>query len=694
MVRRIVSVVIITMLLCGCSLSAQPSSHNVSDTNNSSDAILIDEVSVDPIDVSGHMESIIGVVKTTDGSIVVAGLYDHAPRILLLDMNGSVTATYEPEDPAAEGNSLLGICENTDGGYTLYFETALISYDITGTKKHGIDISQYSENLKTYYFQIIHITGRTYAFRNENNFFFINDNQTWDLSATAGNKFVSAYHKGQNTCVLTSGNGTVQIGVMDSLFTSVTYESSISESLHYIGTVFTGLPENGSHPANNGLSLYDIDASDGIPAKLFDWSQTGLPGYNVTYLADLGENRFLCSLRDESVLYMLRAGNNTIEKKLITVAGVKDFSFALDSYVSFFNANNDSYYAEIIYYDYEDTDRLKAELLTGQAPDVITLGATQIQLNENILTDLLPFVENDDSISRDDFFEPVFSLSLVNGKMLYAFDTFEYYTLVGRSGDVGDRYTWNMEDARELFQHSDHYTFNWWMTPEQLMGWAGVISLGEYVDLNTMTCDFENDSFISLMEFCKLAGNRLAPEGTRYDFEDNILLTFQCINSIYYPNYLIHNYGTRDISYIGFPNNTNKPGACIMDNSSGLSFAIPESTQDKQAAWTFVRAIYSPAWLEYDTNSFRSGFPMTKSSLDASIENALSSGEHDMIMTRDDIMRLLSAIEQTDSFYFADIKLFMIIQEESASFFSGAKTAEEAAHIIQSRISLYLSEQP
>ena len=60
--------------------------------------------------------------------------------------------------------------------------------------------------------------------------------------------------------------------------------------------------------------------------------------------------------------------------------------------------------------------------------------------------------------------------------------------------------------------------------------------------------------------------------------------------------------------------------------------------------------------------------------------------------TDKDIEEVMSFIKSVDTIYQTDEDLMNIIKEEAEVFFEGKKSAEEAARIIQSRASIYVSE--
>jgi hypothetical protein len=61
-------------------------------------------------------------------------------------------------------------------------------------------------------------------------------------------------------------------------------------------------------------------------------------------------------------------------------------------------------------------------------------------------------------------------------------------------------------------------------------------------------------------------------------------------------------------------------------------------------------------------------------------------------LTEDDVERALRAVSGANTAISSDEQISKIVTEEAEAFFSGAKTAEETANIIQSRAAIYVSE--
>ena len=59
----------------------------------------------------------------------------------------------------------------------------------------------------------------------------------------------------------------------------------------------------------------------------------------------------------------------------------------------------------------------------------------------------------------------------------------------------------------------------------------------------------------------------------------------------------------------------------------------------------------------------------------------------------EDVKRVMDIIASADNILREDMTVNDILAEEAAGFYSGSKTAEETAELVQMRIRLYLTEQ-
>jgi ABC-type glycerol-3-phosphate transport system substrate-binding protein len=104
-----------------------------------------------------------------------------------------------------------------------------------------------------------------------------------------------------------------------------------------------------------------------------------------------------------------------------------------------------------------------------------------------------------------------------------------------------------------------------------------------------------------------------------------------------------------------------------------------------QAAWDFLVTIFDQSVQAYTTF----GFPVRTSVFDAQVQESVEGGS----VTQEEVDRVLNLLNGKTYLYLGDDDIMDIIYEEATACFSGAKTPEETAEIIQNRVMVYLSER-
>jgi hypothetical protein len=226
--------------------------------------------------------------------------------------------------------------------------------------------------------------------------------------------------------------------------------------------------------------------------------------------------------------------------------------------------------------------------------------------------------------------------------------------------------------------------------------------MDEYVDWDNGTTYFNSRAFIQLLEF---VGN--FPEDSESDaYTDNdepetiisgrqILNADTYIGNLHWIQLLQSAFGG-DIVFKGFPTEARNGNAVNIN----FALAISSNSSNKEGAWEFIRTTLMKDWQLVNF----SDFPTNKAAFDERLENAKLPSDNKQIQwgntlmdinaltqkETDQIMALISSINHVICY---DEALMNIIMEGVQDYFVGLKTAEEAARIIQSRASIYVSEQ-
>lgn len=450
----------------------------------------------------------------------------------------------------------------------------------------------------------------------------------------------------------------------------------LNEETGEMSDVPVGRPINQVFDGNSGYDFYYSDIK-------------GIYGYKVT--ENISEDIFYYSECDEelgcqkfiitSSSEIISTGGKKFEKvsdekldklnsrNIITLAAVN--SYEIQPYINEFNKTSED--CRIFLKAYEtDTEqshawndissKLNQDIATGNIPDIILTNGIDVSsyVKSGLFTDHRKLVENDPETSSDVLNQPVCS-AFTYKDSLYCIPV-SYSSSVLISAEKKDKLTYGdflniTENNEKVFRP---YSYPWDYV------------LGSYfcdaVDLENGKCDFDNETFVSLLEFSKKGYG--TEEEEDYSFEDDsCILDIASVNAIYdYDR--IDEYYPSTPHICGFPSESGEGRQYIYPL---LTLAVTEASENKSEAWTFIRSI-ADKQDEYTPCFFR-----------------LSSEENENYP--EDTVKGYEKYKNmpvfTDMMY---NRIRRIISEETEAFYADQKTAEETAKIIQNKVSLMLSE--
>lgn len=436
---------------------------------------------------------------------------------------------------------------------------------------------------------------------------------------------------------------------------------------------------------DTGNDLVLIDPEFTIK-PLFTWSEIGVGDREVDTFTNTDQNDvFACTQYDKTEVLIIPIERKTVERSVIMIGAMRDRSRNIEKYVGYFNNNSDKYYAKIKYYD--DHTLLTAELIAGKTLDVLEVSSTGTPITETYFKDIAPCLSSN-TTDHVTIPESLYNAMCTNGKLLSLFDSFEINTIVGRTDVVGNRTGWSMQDLSDLKkQHGEGYSvFPEWMTSKELMLWICSVSIGQFIDWNEYSCDFENEEFIKLLKFCAESPETFNESTYTWDYDEHVLLTVQSIQSAERLDILRRNYGNSAYTFIGFPNNSGSNGSYFSISGEAISLAIPESTDKVDGALEFVTGLLSDEWQSRVTS-----LPVGRNELNRRFEGILAL--EDQNITNEDVEAFNELLDSTTLLMRYDRTVSEIILEEAQSMFMGDKSAEETARIINVRVGTYLAEQ-
>ena len=533
-----------------------------------------------------------------------------------------------------------------------------------------------------------------------------------------------------------------------------------SETIQEIATLYDFLDGMAGSPA--GTQLY-YSAGDSVSRldtgveeseeKLFAWTACDVAHDDSDGLCVRSDGSVVTFVTEETGAavhqeLVILSPSGTVgsgEKKVLTMAVLHLYPYTAEV-VSRFNRSNPDYRIEVTDYDQynvygtgnpEDWNiglsRLQTELIAGNIPDILDISLLPVsRLGEKgILQDLMPYIDADPELGRDQLNMHVLESFEQNGMLYQTVSNFYVLTAAGLTDVVGPQMGWRMADCSEAFaslraQHPDATIYDVSNTRNDALNFELYLELENYVDWNKGKCGFDSASFKDILAFIKsfpasydwsalsgadvsqdarlLAGTQLMKECTFSCFEDTQIHTIGL--------------GGRDLTFVGYPTEN---GVGSMFAQMGNSFAICRNCADADAAWQFVREFFLPAYQEqFKGFSFPTNLkvyeemkqeamsvqyqrnPDGSFTLDADgkrIEADRGSVDYEgaavklRAVNAEEVAIIEQIIASTTHVLATDDSLKEIIATGAEGYFADQRSVDEAASQIQQRAEMYVNEQ-
>ena len=435
-------------------------------------------------------------------------------------------------------------------------------------------------------------------------------------------------------------------------------------------------------------------------------------------------------------------------KYLITVASA-GYTYDLQQQIVDFNLASDEYRIRFVDYTRYNTDddpdagqtRLGDDILAGNVPDVLIADqqfSVSKYVSKGLFADLYTFIDKDESMKREDFLENILAGCEIDGKLYEIPTNFYIQGLIGPKETIDTfRDLTIREFVDKLSTLPEGVTFfrDGDVTRADLLQSLFLINYSNFIDRKTGKCSINNDECRALLEFAKMM-----PEKSLWDRDgfDSSAFDWDAYNNQFRDGKAIAQTisigefsGIRDYAYsyeknteldfIGFPA---PDRAGMIFTTDNLKFLVSAKGAFPDAAWEFVKIFLAD---DYQTNQSW-GFPVKKAALDAKKqamldqikeneknreENGDTTGDGNNIglaqatvtgdVIYDDVLynRGVTAADVETVYGYActakkqfvyDTSLFDIINEESSAYFAGTKSLDEILPLMESRITIFLSE--
>lgn len=343
-------------------------------------------------------------------------------------------------------------------------------------------------------------------------------------------------------------------------------------------------------------------------------------------------------------------------------------------------------------------------LLSGQGPDVIEMKSLPISeyIAKGLLLNMDSSLSGDGSIKKEDLQQNILDAARENGGLYAIPGGFSLRAFIGdgdalKEADIQEK-TWTWQDfaeiAKKLTQGNEKVFAMTEYPPDMLMQEMTVDNYEAYVDTSDKQAKFDSPEFIALLHQVK-------------QMYDDGVMTEESAGSgkqLFYSAVLRDPKDVIDVPHQYFehpilmqkPHNPAQSGTMRIIPTS--LFGIRAKSQVSEEAWKLIRFLLSE---EAQKLPEREGFSLLSSinsqQLD-DIKQQIADGSYKLpdgaaVKAADEEFdRFRQMLDAVDQYSPLEAKVISIVGEESLAFFSGQKSAEEAAKLMQNRVTTFLNE--
>ena len=338
------------------------------------------------------------------------------------------------------------------------------------------------------------------------------------------------------------------------------------------------------------------------------------------------------------------------------------------------------------------------DVMNGDIPDMYIMSSASIWpvdfLNsQSVFVDLYPFLDDDSTISRDDFFSTILKTAQKDDE-LCCFPV--SYMLKGIWGlpEYCDGTRFPVDRVSELCQlyPENHMLFGVFSSMD-LINMEVSQNLDSYVNWETRACDFASEEFINVL---KAAGNLPGYRPTdRDETMDYAAGTYLLEGRQFFAPYTVSDFKayimmTESMEFN--PYGGDMVSMTLTDSEVALdiqsSFAITGACSDPNAAWQFLRTFLELEYQQSLSTATSPALPVNIHAFTAETDRLLTENNG----TKADFDGILELMESVKVDITSDVRIESILYEEATAYFSGKQTVEDAARMIQERVSAYLME--
>lgn len=492
-------------------------------------------------------------------------------------------------------------------------------------------------------------------------------------------------------------------------------EDYLFYNYNYYANAIVGFKSDGTYDeiyntTNNGLDISYLDSfiatDNGFIAGAQTYTSTD-SSYNVYRIVKNDESEIKEKTAVNLAAYYL---DDTLRSAVANyndsdgdyVITVEDYS----QYNDYTSENEDDYTAGLT--------KLNAEISAGNIPDIMCMDYNPSYASKGLYLDLNTYIDGEDGLNREEYQDFILRDLETDGKLYtipvsyYVYGFAEKKEFVSEDGKLSSDTLDSILAANEgmTVMSSDTTRSSYLLTMVNFSG-------DKFINSETNECYFDSPEFIKLLEDSAKYPEEIDYENfdwTEYDSQyvtNKALSRATNISTYDSLSWAIAGLGG-EASVTGVPGLDENPiiytNSCIM---------ISSKSDYPEAGWQLIKSALSE-----ENQSKLYSFPLNKAALDKQAQSTIDSqyytdengnkvlSESTYYINNQEVKmdpidqsmidRINNIIEMSDALVYSytnDTSVTNIIDEEAAAYYAGTNTAETAAKNIQSRVSLYLSEQ-
>ena len=472
--------------------------------------------------------------------------------------------------------------------------------------------------------------------------------------------------------------------------------------------------------------LFEFDPTSGEMTKVFDWMNIAL-SYSTLWSAyeglenSQGDLFYLADSRLTKVHPDMVPVKKTLTLGCFADATAYGYEYSETEYtcpetildaIMRFNQSDPEYrivLKPMVWHEDAERNRLMIELATD--PDIDVLDTSLLPpgaVDKKLLVDLLPYIDADPDISREDFIPTLLAAMTERGGMYEYTDKFTLLTMLGAEHLDIKQDEWTIDKALDVLTQEERVNS---MTQEKMVMLFSWAATAEFMDRANGTCSFDSPAFIGWLELMKKIPV-IEPEGAnvyRTGCDWLISHDFAC-EAGYSPRMTFKD----EANVLGFPSSMGTGSyfmkllpadgmghhgelhlskGVVITQGCNTSLGIMASSPNRDGAWRFVKT-----FMQGESEPYLSeGIPVFRESFDQAVENTMQRKQSNVddyeSFNEQDAAAMRKLVYGTDRLVIRDEAVTGTIQKQIEAFLGGAITAEQAAKQIQSRMSIYMAEQ-